>query len=69
MAVNDSRSMNADLVLGSRVDGRVKVLDPDRGGNVEYGAMTERAQQLQPQYNIAHNFHTYAEYCTCAYCS
>lgn len=69
MAVNDSRSMNADLMLGYQVDGQIKVLDPDRGGDVEYDAVMERAQRLQPQYNLAHNFHTFAEYCTCAYCS
>jgi hypothetical protein len=68
MAVNDYRSMNADLVLGSQVDGRVKTLDPDRGGDVDYDSVMERAQHLQPQYNMAHNYHTYAENCTCSYC-
>lgn len=69
MAVNNFRSMNADLILGSQVDGQIKVLDPDRGGSVEYDFVTDRADHLQPQYNIAHNFHTYAEYCTCSYCA
>ena len=35
MAVNESRSMNADLNEGL-VDGVVKHLTPDRGGVVEY---------------------------------
>lgn len=68
MAVNNSRSMNADLRLGSQVDGQVKVLAPDRGGNVELIHAHERASQLQPQYSISDMFHTYSEYCMCSSC-
>jgi hypothetical protein len=68
MAVNTSRSMNADLLLGSRIDGAVKTLFPDRGGDIEQEHATQRASELQPQYNVAHNFHSYSDYCTCPDC-
>lgn len=54
MAVNTSRSMNADLQQGT-VDGLRKNLTPDRGGEVEEGAALTRAADLQPQYGITDN--------------
>lgn len=69
MAVNNARSMNQDMLLGSQVDGQVKVLSPDRGGDVDLAAAHERANQLQAQYSIADMFHTYSDYCNCSSCS
>jgi hypothetical protein len=51
MAINDTRSMNADLQLGV-VDGKVKRLTPDRGGEVEMQAVTQRKYELQQQYGV-----------------
>lgn len=50
MAVNSSRSMNADLQKGVR-DGTFKNITPDRE-SVEVQPL-ERAHQLQCQYNVA----------------
>jgi hypothetical protein len=41
MAVNDSRSMNRDLRLGT-TDGKFKSLTPDRGGEVDPTSATAR---------------------------
>lgn len=41
MAINNSRSMNADLRLGA-TDGAYKNLTPDRGGDVEMSAVEKR---------------------------
>lgn len=51
MAVNESRSMNRDLVLGA-TDGKFKGLTPSRGGEVEAVHATLRGHELQMQYNI-----------------
>lgn len=51
MAVNESRSMNRDLVLGA-TDGKFKNLTPDRGGEVDTLAPTVRSQELQLQYDL-----------------
>jgi hypothetical protein len=51
MAVNESRSMNNDLMLGA-TDGKFKSLTPDRGGVVDPTAATLRANELQMQYNV-----------------
>lgn len=51
MAVNDSRSMNADLHSGLN-DGRLKSLTPDRGGEVDGSHASVRAGLLQTQYNV-----------------
>ena len=51
MAVNDDRSLNADLHLGLN-DGRLKSLTPDRGGIVDESHAKTRAGLLQNQYNI-----------------
>lgn len=57
MAVNDSRSMNADLKMGAG-DGKFKSLTPSRGGEVEMLAPKVRQMQLQPQYNISDRVET-----------
>jgi hypothetical protein len=51
MAVNQTRSLNADLQKGVN-DGLLKSLSPDRGGEVETKQLVERAATLQPQYNV-----------------
>ena len=65
MAVNSARSMNADLQQGL-LDGAVKSLTPDRGGAVERHEVEQRANDLQPQYNITDNKHVYN--CACGSC-
>jgi len=62
MAVNSARSMNQDLYIGSKVDGRMKTLTPDRSAT-ETEVPRQRATQLQPQYNIADMGHSYS--CPC----
>lgn len=51
MAVNETRSMNRDLVMGA-TDGKFKTTVPDRGGEVEMTSVTMRGHALQMQYNI-----------------
>lgn len=51
MAVNESRSMNRDLVLGA-TDGKFKSLAPNRGGELDPTSSAVRAHELQLQYNI-----------------
>ena len=51
MSVNESRSMNMDLVRGAG-DGKFKGLTPDRGGVVDPTSATVRKEELQIQYNI-----------------
>jgi hypothetical protein len=51
MAVNDSRSMNMDLIRGAG-DGKFKSLTPSRGGEVDPTSATIRKEQLQIQYNV-----------------
>lgn len=51
MAVNESRSMNMDLIRGAG-DGKFKSLTPSRGGEVDPTAATVRQAQLQMQYNV-----------------
>ena len=51
MAVNESRSLNRDLVLGV-TDGKFKSLTPDRGGVVDPTDATIRAEELQMQYDL-----------------
>lgn len=65
MAVNSSRSMNADFGLGSNLDGKLKCLTPDRGGVVDESFAVERAHWLQPQYNITHHGQTFNTACGC----
>lgn len=65
MAVNDSRSMNADLQQGLR-DGLYKSLTPGRGGVVETRSPLERADDLQPQYGMSTKMHPLG--CQCGYC-
>ena len=47
MAVNESRSLNRDLVLGA-TDGKFKTLTPDRGGVVDPTDATIRAEEYIP---------------------
>lgn len=65
MAVNDARSMNADLKQGVR-DGKYKSLTPDRGGSVEMQAVMERVDDLQTQYGMSVEDHPVG--CMCGYC-
>lgn len=51
MAVNESRSMNADLYRGA-TDGKFKSLTPDRGGDVDPTSSAVRANELNIQYNV-----------------
>lgn len=51
MAVNESRSMNMDLIRGAS-DGKFKSLTPDRGGQVDPTSSTLRQDELQMQYNV-----------------
>ena len=51
MAINSSRSQNADLRLGA-TDGAFKNLSPDRGGVVETGPALKRSMVINEQYNI-----------------
>lgn len=51
MAINDTRSMNADLHKG-HFDGAYKSLTPDRGGQVDESHASTRAGLLQAQYNV-----------------
>ena len=51
MAVNTSRSMNGDRMLGEQ-DGMMKSIAPDRGGDLEESHALDRAKMLQTQYNI-----------------
>jgi hypothetical protein len=46
MAVNDSRSMNRDLKLGT-TDGKFKCLTPDRGGDVDPTHATKRMNEVK----------------------
>lgn len=55
MAVNNSRSMNADLQEGI-TDGSVKKVAPNRGGSLERSDPEMRGQQLQAQYSITDSF-------------
>ena len=55
MAVNNSRSMNADLQEGM-TDGMVKKATPDRGGAVETSNPIDRGRKLQAQYSITDRF-------------
>lgn len=51
MAVNATRSMNADLQKGVN-DGLFKSITPGRGGEVETEHVIDRAVVLPPQYNV-----------------
>ena len=51
MAVNTSRSQNADLRLGA-TDGTFKNITPDRGGEVEMQSPTKLTMVLNEQYNF-----------------
>lgn len=46
MAVNDARSMNRDLKLGT-TDGKFKSLTPDRGGDVDPTHATRRMNEVK----------------------
>lgn len=65
MAVNESRSMNADMQQGVK-DGTFKSLTPDRGGVVEMSNVLKRADVLPPQYDVATESHP--ANCPCGYC-
>jgi hypothetical protein len=64
MAINDTRSMTADLKLGVR-DGRYKSLTPSRGGNVDVSTVSIRSTELPLQYGVTvtHNVD-----CACGSC-
>jgi hypothetical protein len=49
MSVNETRSMNQDLVQG-KDDGVRKFLAPDRGGEVDLTNVTQRASELPWHY-------------------
>jgi hypothetical protein len=49
MAVNDIRSMNRDLKLGT-TDGKFKSLTPDRGGDVDPTHATRRMNEVKSPY-------------------
>ena len=51
MAVNTSRSQNADLRLGA-TDGAYKSSPPSRGGEVEMQSPTKLTMVLNEQYNF-----------------
>lgn len=51
MAVNESRSMNMDLIRGAS-DGKFKNITPDRGGVVDPTHASIRKEELQVQYNV-----------------
>jgi hypothetical protein len=51
MAVNTSRSQNADLRLGA-TDGTFKNTTPNRGGEVEMKSPTKLTMVLNEQYNF-----------------
>jgi len=51
MAVNTSRSQNADLRLGA-TDGTFKNTTPDRGGEPEMQSPTKLTMVLNEQYNF-----------------
>jgi len=51
MAVNTSRSQNADLRLGA-TDGAYKSTTPSRGGEVEMKSPTKLTMVLNEQYNF-----------------
>lgn len=51
MAVNESRSMNRDLLLGA-TEGSFKSLTPGRGGEVDPTDAALRADVLNLQYNV-----------------
>jgi len=46
MAVNESRSMNRDLIMGA-TDGKFKTIVPDRGGEVEMTSATMRGMSYR----------------------
>ena len=50
MAVNTSRSQNADLRLGA-TDGTFASLTPDRGGDVDMSSVTQRMLVTTEKYN------------------
>ena len=65
--VNETRSLNQDLYFGSKVDGFLKILTPDRGGEVDTSYVRQRAQMLQAQYNISDMGHAFG--CPCVNCN
>lgn len=66
MAINDARSMNADLQMGLR-DGKFYNLTPDRGGMVDMTNVEQRANELQKQYGVNTQDHDYN--CGCSSCN
>lgn len=55
MAINNSRSMNADLRLGA-TDGSYKSLTPSRGGEVETDEPAKRAIVDSEAYPVMHGY-------------
>ena len=51
MSVNETRSMNQDLVQG-KADGVRKALTPDRGGELDLTNVTQRAEELPWHYGV-----------------
>lgn len=49
MAINDSRSLTQDLLLGAG-DGSYKDLAPDRGGEIESAPLLHRQSELSPSF-------------------
>lgn len=64
MAVNESRSANADLQLGLR-DGRYKSLTPGRGGEVDTSNVSLRSQELPMHYGVDTS---HGKGCACGSC-
>lgn len=56
MAVNNSRSMNADFKAGSS-DGSTKKIASGRGGSVEMMDLLDDRSKLQAQYSVTDNYH------------
>jgi hypothetical protein len=69
MAVNESRSANADLQLGIR-DGRFKSLTPSRGGDVDDSFDRIQASVLPKQYGVndGYTVPAHAAGCSCGAC-
>jgi hypothetical protein len=64
MAVNESRSANADMKLGQR-DGRYKSLTPSRGGEVDMSNVAIRAKEIPMHYGFVND---HGEGCACGSC-
>lgn len=68
MTVNNSRSMNQDLQLGI-LDGRLKTILANRGGQVESHDFVNDMDSLSPQYGITDKVHHLVQGCGCPSCA